>query len=60
MIPGSARSQPTSGRFLVRMNCELSILVEAPTPVLALQMAEAIDLEKWEQAWAATEVDTED
>jgi hypothetical protein len=42
------------------MNCEYSIIVEAPTAVLALQKAEAIDLEEWEEAWAETEVEAEE
>jgi hypothetical protein len=50
MVPGTVGSQATSGRFLVRMNANSAS--SAPTPVLALQMAETIDLGKWEEPWA--------
>lgn len=45
---------PTSEnkRYLVRTNCELSIVVEASSEQEALKAAEQFDWADWDQAWA--------
>lgn len=46
-------------KFLVRSNCEYSILVDADTETEAIVTAYNIDLENWGQAWSETEVEEE-
>lgn len=43
--------------FLIRVNCEYSIEVEAPDADAALRSAELVDLEDWSQAWSEAEVE---
>lgn len=45
-------------KWLVRMNCEYSIEIEAETKEAAIKQAGATDLEEWPiQAWSTMEAD---
>ncbi len=44
-------------KFLVRQNCEYSLLVEAETEDAALLRAEDSMRENWDAAWSSMEVD---
>lgn len=47
----------TKREFLVRQNCEYSIVVEAYTPEQAFDLASATLLEERDQAWSGLEVE---
>ncbi|MEW6048084.1 MAG: hypothetical protein AB1609_16690 [Bacillota bacterium] len=44
-------------QYLVRTNCEYSIVIEAASADEAMEKAQAIDVEEWSQAWAELEVE---
>ncbi len=46
-------------RFLVRLNGEYSVIVEAKDESDALQQAEAIPLEEWQASWSEYEAEQE-
>ena len=46
-------------QFVVRMNCEYSIVVDAHDESEALVNAEAIPLEQWQAAWSASDAEPE-
>lgn len=39
-------------RYLVRTNCEYSVVIDADNPEHALAKSEYIAMGEWEQAWA--------
>ena len=47
-------------KYLVRTNCEYSLVVEARSAVEATQAAAKIPYETWEQAWAPYEAEYAD
>ena len=47
-------------RFLARMNCEYSLLIEAENDEQVREMAEKIAAPMWDSAWSEIEVELED
>ena len=45
--------------YLIRKNCEYSIVVEAETGDAALLKAEFIPLDVWDTAWSDLEIDAD-
>jgi len=39
-------------KYLLRMNCEYTLVVEADNEEQAIEKGHAIDMEDWEQAWS--------
>ena len=51
-------SQSSSQRhFLIRKNCEYTIMVDAPTAEEALEKASHIEFKCWDEAWAPDEAE---
>ena len=44
-------------KYLVRVNCEYSIEIEAESSDEAVDKAQNIDLVKWDQAWSGVEAE---
>ncbi|MDI6824669.1 MAG: hypothetical protein QME87_09995 [Bacillota bacterium] len=44
-------------RYLVRANCEYSLVIEAASEREALEAADKADFAEWEQAWSESEVE---
>ncbi|MEW6048299.1 MAG: hypothetical protein AB1609_17790 [Bacillota bacterium] len=44
-------------QYLVRTNCEHSIVIEAASADEAMEKAQAIDVDSWSQAWAVVEAE---
>jgi len=44
-------------RYLVRANCEYSLVVEAAGEREALEVADKTDFAEWDQAWSESEVE---
>ena len=44
-------------KYLVRMSCEYSVLVEANTEDEATDKADVIDISDWDTAWSGYEID---
>lgn len=46
-------------RYLVRVNCEFSTVIEAPSADAALLLAEEQDIDSWEKSWSCFDVEEE-
>jgi len=46
--------------WVVRLNCEYSLEVEADTADEAMAEAEKLDVAEWEQAWSPIEAEEEE
>jgi hypothetical protein len=47
-------------RYLIRMNCEYSLVVEAASPEEATERAKDTPTEQWDVAWAELDVEEEE